>query len=283
MSSLSKTISLVAAAAAVTGPSTAAAQRRGGGRGNFLQLPHHTDDRALKSDGNATAAAATVPEVARIVDGTPTGRPIPSMMGLGKQNQSSPYFVDCGGTLIGPKVVLTTANCMYDYNIDDEFNLVDSNWGPVDQVFVNLYDVNDPAGVVTINIQDPSEGGRDIVVHPEYTVTDGIIPLNDIALVFLPVGQLAEYAKPNDDPHEPVVSDPMTVMGWGRLTEDGDYSEVLRETTVNYISNEECKEKYAYQIKNEGMVITDGMMCGFKKFPVGCDGDTGGPLFLEEK
>ncbi len=94
MSSLSKTISLVAAAAAVAGPTPvgaqaqAQAQRRevGLGSGNFL--PHQSsDDRALRisdgdnDDANATAAAA-VPEVASIVNGTSTGGPRSYMVAL---------------------------------------------------------------------------------------------------------------------------------------------------------------------------------------------------------
>ena len=81
----------------------------------------------------------------------------------------------------------------------------------MDQVLVNLYDKKDRAGVVTINIQDPSYGA-DIVAHQDY---NDDTQENDIALMFLTVGQLAEYAQINDDPHEPVFHAPLRVMGWG--------------------------------------------------------------------
>ncbi len=214
MSSLSKTISLVAAAAAVTGgPSTAVAQaQRGGGRArNSLPRPHHqSDDRALRSDGDATTAA-TVPEVASIVNGTSTGGSRPFMVGLAStlaaRRKYEGIFTNCSGTLINPTTVLTAAQCMYDLD-DDGVPF----WEPVYQVFVNLYDKNEPAGVVTINIQDLSEGGPDIVVHPDW---DDDTFENDIALIFLPVGQVADYAQINNNPNVPAVPDLLRVMGWG--------------------------------------------------------------------
>ncbi|KAL7450508.1 hypothetical protein ACHAWC_002413, partial [Mediolabrus comicus] len=144
------------------------------------------------------------------------------------------------------------------------------------QVLVNLYDVNDQAGVVTINIRDLSEG-VDIVVHPDYNPNT---KQNDVALMFLPVGQVADYAKLNNDPHEPVEYDPMRVMGWG-LTESGATiaSDVLLETTVDYISNEDCQEAYADEA--DAPPITDGMMCAYKNDTAHCSGDSGGPLFLD--
>jgi hypothetical protein len=111
---LKKKISLVAAAAAMAGgPTTVGAQRRGGGRGrgNFFPRSYQSsDDRALRIDGdaNATAAIDAVPDVASIVNGTATGGPRSYMVGLTRTSYGLPnanypaYFVNCGGTLIGP-------------------------------------------------------------------------------------------------------------------------------------------------------------------------------------
>ncbi|KAL7454400.1 hypothetical protein ACHAWC_006041 [Mediolabrus comicus] len=267
-------LSLVAVAAAVAGgPTTVAAQaqaqrRRGGGRArNFF--PHHpqSDDRALRSDANPRAAVDAVPEVASIVNGTSTGGPRKYMVGLHAQSRQNP--VNCGGTLIGSTIVLTAAHCISYEGI----------WNPVDQVLINLYDLNDPAGVITINIKDTSEGGKDIVVHPDYGNT---YPAdNDIALIFLPVGQVADYAQINDDSHEPVEYDPLRVMGWGWTEYGGSGSDVLLEATVDYISNEDCQEALA--LAGSLWPITDGNMCAFKKDTGHCNGDSGGPLFLEKE
>jgi len=283
---LKKKISLVAAVAGAAGPTTvgaqaqAQAQRLGRASENFLprDLESDDNDRALKSDGdaNATAAIDAVPEVASIVNGTSTGGPLPYMVRLGYSDFpfSVPFDLskpNCGGTLITSTAVLTAAHCFYDPD----------GWDPLDQVLVNLYDLNDPAGVVAINIQDPSEGGKDIVIHPDYN--DDTLE-NDIALMFLPIGQLADYAQINDDPHEPVVHDPLRVMGWGKTAYgNSNRSDVLLETTLNYIPNEECQEIYTDFTAQYGYEITDGMMCAYKKFTGACNGDSGGPLFHIDK
>ncbi len=272
-----KIILLVAAAAAVVGPTMVAAQTqrgRGGGRASESFLLNHHDDRALRSDANATAAIGAVPEVESIVNGASTGGPRPYMEGLTRKSALRGL---CGGTLITPSVVLTAGHCMYPYE--------NSTYIPVDQVLVNLYDKNDRAGVVTINIQDPSYGA-DIVAHPGYNPSK--MPIyndNDIAVMFLPVGQVADYAQINDDPHEPVVPNPMTVMGWGATAWKGALSDVLLETTLNYeFTNEQCQEIFAEYSKITGneYVITDGMMCAYKKYTAECLGDSRGPLFLEK-
>ena len=283
---LKKKISLVAAVAGAAGPTTttvgaqaqAQAQRLGRASENFLPRHPQSDDRALRSDANAIAAIDAVPEVESIVNGTATGGPRSYMVGLTVEGSRFP--TNCGGTLITPYVVLTAAHCMYfpQYPV----------WDPLDQVLVNLYNTTDQAGVVRINIQDPSEGA-DIIVHPDYYECCQNTYVNDVALMFLPIGQLADYAQINDDPNVPVVPDPLRVMGWG-LTELGlefgatQESDVLRETTVDYISNEECQKIYAGEdLAGKEQPITDGMMCGYKKGSGSCQGDSGGPAFLVDE
>jgi secreted trypsin-like serine protease len=273
-------ILLVAAAAGAAGSTTVGAQAQSQrlGRESFridgdvnatVLSQKKSSDGALRGD----SITAAVPEVASIVNGTSTGGPLPYMVGLAKRGFNSVnFFVNCGGTLINPTTVLTAAHCMH-YR---------GKWNSIDHVLVNLYDRYDAAGVVTINIQDPSEGGKDIVVHPHYN--DGAFLNNDIALIFLPVGQVADYAKQNNDPHEPVEDDPLRVMGWGRTKSGASTSDVLLETTVDYISNKECQEAYAditaqYPI----YMITDGMMCTYREYTAVCSGDSGGPLFQVDK
>ena len=90
---------------------------------------------------------------------------------------------------------------------------------------------------------------------------------------------MTNYAQINDDPHEPAVPNPMRVMGWGYTESGGALSDVLLETTVDYISNEECQEIEKYP----EFAITDGMMCGYKRYTGTCKGDSGGPAFLVDE
>lgn len=70
---------------------------------------------------------------------------------------------------------------------------------------------------------------------------------------------------------------PLTVIGFG-LTEDDAYSDILLETTINFIPHEECQAIYA----PHGVVITEYMMCAFSTASSrpqdSCNGDSGGPL-----
>ena len=77
----------------------------------------------------------------------------------------------------------------------------------------------------------------------------------------------------------------MRVMGWGRTeSRPGSESDVLLETTIDYISNEECKKVYNAEFtERTGYEITDGMMCAYKKYSGVCLGDSGGPLFIVDE
>lgn len=73
----------------------------------------------------------------------------------------------------------------------------------------------------------------------------------------------------------PVIGDPLDVAGWGNTvipnTGDPIYSTVLKNTAVNYITNEKCTSEYKYQPNN----ITENMLCAFEEDTDTCQGDSG--------
>ncbi|KAK7086811.1 Transmembrane protease serine 6, partial [Halocaridina rubra] len=70
------------------------------------------------------------------------------------------------------------------------------------------------------------------------------------------------------------------VPGWGRQSESGEPSDVVRQVRIPIISNEQCKTK-----KYQPHEITDNMMCaGYDAGKIdACQGDSGGPLLYERQ
>ena len=69
-----------------------------------------------------------------------------------------------------------------------------------------------------------------------------------------------------------------SVVGWGRLSHNGDLPEGLQEAEVRILSQEECRHS-THHLPQE---ITDNMLCaGDEKAGTdACQGDSGGPLIL---
>ncbi|XP_045615427.1 venom protease [Procambarus clarkii] len=102
---------------------------------------------------------------------------------------------------------------------------------------------------------------------------------NDIAVIELDIPvTITKYVRPvclpttTNKTYEGILA---TVPGWGRQSESGDPSEVVREVKVPIMTNEECKKK-----KYKPHEITDNMMCaGYDEGKIdACQGDSGGPL-----
>ena len=62
-------------------------------------------------------------------------------------------------------------------------------------------------------------------------------------------------------------------IGWG-TTETGSISAVLKEAEFDYISNEICQTAW-------GSNIQDDQLCIYRQDVSSCNGDSGGPLFLQ--
>mmetsp|Transcript_8383 Transcript_8383/g.14694 ORF Transcript_8383/g.14694 Transcript_8383/m.14694 type:complete len:301 (-) Transcript_8383:57-959(-) len=170
----------------------------------------------------------------------------------------------CGGSLLGPDIVLSAAHCQGpSYNVVIGRHALDSNEGE--------------------EIRMKTE-----VPHPDYNpvLTDND---NDFMLVFLetPVSQDVEFVKINSDTSVPEIDAPVMVMGWGDMDKADDastLSNVLLEVDVNIISNEECKQSNGTiggWEDNYHNQITENMICAKDLGEDACEGDSGGPLVLK--
>jgi len=167
----------------------------------------------------------------------------------------------CGGSLLGPDIVLSAAHCQGSpYNVVIGRHALDSDEGEVIPM-------------------------KDEVPHPDYNaaLTD-----NDFMLVFLesPVSHDVEFVKLNSDPSYPGIDAQVTVMGWGDMDAADDIStlsNVLLEVEVNIISNEECEQSEGtigeWEESYSGQ-ITANMLCAKDSGEDSCQGDSGGPLVL---
>ena len=192
----------------------------------------------------------------RIVGGGPTtdnsSRWITSLQSGGQ------HF--CGGALIDPSWVLTAAHCVQSESAaDDQFSV----WvGGVD---------------LTVAQQGQRRDVTEIIVHESYN--DGTL-VNDIALLRLasPVNiatvQLATAAVMSG-PAAP--NQPVTVSGWGALTEGGDIPDVLHDVSIPVVSNATCNAPESYAGEITSSHICAGLREGGRD---SCQGDSGGPLWV---
>eukprot|EP00804_Cyclotella_cryptica_P010848 CCRYP_008784-RA/>CCRYP_008784-RA protein AED:0.04 eAED:0.04 QI:129/1/1/1/1/1/3/505/385 len=189
----------------------------------------------------------------------PHSRPYLVSVGSGESGYYGQY---CGGSLISPHAVLTSARCV-----------VDTSWTPPEWVEFNRHDLFDDTDVIRLSLSDLSQCDGDVVYHPEY---DSSTLDNDVAILFLPtaINDITPVTL-NTNPNLPVVGDPLDVAGWG-ATEYG-FPTVPNAVTLASLSNEACTKK-PYRYKDDE--ITDSMMCAHAEGKSACAGDVGGPLVL---
>ena len=222
----------------------------------------------------------SIQTIAILVPGYPQCgiRPFPSLMSRivverEARPNSWPWQVDflvngtshyCGGSLIDPLWVVTSAHCFYVYTKPDQW-----------QVRVGEHNETKFEGYEEmIDIEN-------IVVHPGFIIGDAKHPGDyDIAIVKLK--RPAVFHKlvhaiclPDMDTGLPTGKS-CFATGWGKQDENAaEYSDVLREVEVNLVSKEVCNSNISYDGIIHERYFCAGVEAGGKD---SCRGDSGGPL-----
>jgi secreted trypsin-like serine protease len=185
-----------------------------------------------------------------------------------RQYKNGQFKHKCGAALLTNKWVVTAAHCVKDISPS------------------NLMVRAGEYHVLNKNEAHPHIDRRvmKVVTHKQF---DKFTYENDIALLELHGGTV-EY-QPNIIPvclptsDNNLVGQRGWVTGWGRLSEYGQISPVLREVNLPIISNERCMRMYRNSGQNEW--IPDIFMCAGTASggSDSCEGDSGGPLVVQGK
>jgi len=218
-----------------------------------------------------------------IVDGEPTEEnEYPWQVGL--------YGLDCGGSLISDRTVLTAAHCLHGKcHCRPGGDCRCSTTAGILRVIVGMHrwDGSEHDGTEVL--------ARKIIIHEDYVAPGFIQPGrvmhdNDLALIIL--SRPIRWSRSVAPICLPTLGSQLyegrmaTVTGWGLLAA-GDMvkSTVLRKGHVKVISNKKCGQMWAHQEWLQG--ITENMLCAAEKNGLGgkdaCTGDSGGPLITERQ
>eukprot|EP00588_Corethron_pennatum_P018190 CAMPEP_0194309682 /NCGR_PEP_ID=MMETSP0171-20130528/6653_1 /TAXON_ID=218684 /ORGANISM="Corethron pennatum, Strain L29A3" /LENGTH=361 /DNA_ID=CAMNT_0039062967 /DNA_START=242 /DNA_END=1324 /DNA_ORIENTATION=+ len=168
----------------------------------------------------------------------------------------------CGGSLIAPNLVLSAAHCGESFK----------------EVRVGVTNRKEPDDLAeTVNIEE-------VVVHPDYGGKAGDLE-NDFMILVLSknIEKIMPVCLAEADDYLPT-SNSLWIMGWGHTESNDDYSDVLLETDVFYVPNENCR---GIKMPNgiaplQTTIDSENYMCAaHRQEKNSCFGDGGGPLIIK--
>ncbi|MCP4701746.1 MAG: serine protease [Gammaproteobacteria bacterium] len=211
--------------------------------------------RASSRAGTVADRSQPASKTPRIVGGRKAvANAWPWMSAIVPRNRSASSENFCGGSLIHREWVLTAAHCM-EGETPDTLDVVLGR--------SNLNSLEDGERIAV----------SEIIAHPNY---DSASVDSDLALMRL--------AQPSAQPtlrildrYSPLaeLGQMLTVIGWGKDSEYGEYQQELQQVSVPVVSNELCNKPESYNGDITSNMLCAGYAEGGKD---ACIGDSGGPL-----